>query len=209
MSQDTGKLRSGSSKELEGLLKRAKDGEKNAIGELLQKYRSFMRFSVERSLGPNLNARIGASDVVQMTNLEAYQAIAQFEGTTIEQFSSWLRKILKHNLANAIRDNTAAKRTVTREKKQSPKQDQVVIPWVDLAGGDKTPSVQFLEGERAQSVLAALRTLPNDQRTAIRLCHLEGQTYADIAAYLDRSVDATAGLIKRGLKSLREIVPSL
>jgi len=209
MHEETDKLLSADSQELESLIKRAKDGERLAIGQLLQKYRSFMRVSAERALGPSFNARVGASDVVQMTDFEAYRAFAQFEGETVEQFSAWLRKILKHNLANVIRDNTAAKRAVTRENKQPPTQDQPVIPWVDMAADDKTPSVRFLEGERAQAVLAALQTLPDDQQTAVKLRYLEGHSYADVAEQLDRSVDATAGLIKRGLKSLRAIVPSL
>jgi RNA polymerase sigma-70 factor (ECF subfamily) len=45
--------------------------------------------------------------------------------------------------------------------------------------------------------------LPDDQREAVRLRHLEGWALADIAQHLGRTPAATAGLIKRGMQALR------
>jgi RNA polymerase sigma-70 factor (ECF subfamily) len=50
----------------------------------------------------------------------------------------------------------------------------------------------------------AIDELPDHQREAVRLRHLQGWSLAQIAALLDRSEVAVAGLLKRGLRRLRD-----
>ena len=61
-----------------------------------------------------------------------------------------------------------------------------------------------MRGERAAKIARALQTLPEAQREAVRLRHLEGCSLAQIAERLGRTEAATAGLLKRGLAKLRE-----
>jgi RNA polymerase sigma-70 factor (ECF subfamily) len=49
-----------------------------------------------------------------------------------------------------------------------------------------------------------IASLPEMQREAVRLRHLEGCSVDDIADRLGRSPTAAAGLIKRGLETLRK-----
>ena len=58
-------------------------------------------------------------------------------------------------------------------------------------------------GEEAERLSQALTALPDDQREAVRLRHLEGWALADVARHLGRTPAATAGLIKRGMQALR------
>ena len=58
--------------------------------------------------------------------------------------------------------------------------------------------------EEAIRLARALVTLPEDQREAVRLRHLEGWSLAEISAHFNRTPAATAGLIKRGMQKLRE-----
>ena len=46
--------------------------------------------------------------------------------------------------------------------------------------------------------------LPEDQRRAVELHHLQGLPSAIVAKRLERSEVAVAGLLRRGLKKLRE-----
>ena len=61
----------------------------------------------------------------------------------------------------------------------------------------------LIRGEQALRLAEILQTLPDAQRDAVRLRHMEGWPLEKIAEELDRTVVATAGLIKRGLKALR------
>jgi RNA polymerase sigma-70 factor (ECF subfamily) len=76
--------------------------------------------------------------------------------------------------------------------------------WREPAGSQTTPSQRLIKGEKALRLAAMLESLPEAQREAVRLRHLEGWPLERIAEALDRSVVATAGLIKRGLKRLRQ-----
>jgi RNA polymerase sigma-70 factor (ECF subfamily) len=58
-------------------------------------------------------------------------------------------------------------------------------------------------GEAAARLAEAIESLPEDQREAIRLRHLEGWTLEQLAVRFGRSESAVAGLLKRGLRGLR------
>ena len=63
-----------------------------------------------------------------------------------------------------------------------------------------------MRGEDAVRLAAALCELPEDQRKAVRLRHLEGFTLQQLAEHFDRSPEAVAGLLKRGLRKLRKLL---
>jgi RNA polymerase sigma-70 factor (ECF subfamily) len=48
--------------------------------------------------------------------------------------------------------------------------------------------------------------LPDEQRDAVVLHHLQGWSLAKLAGHLQRSEAAVAGLLRRGLKKLRELM---
>jgi RNA polymerase sigma-70 factor (ECF subfamily) len=64
---------------------------------------------------------------------------------------------------------------------------------------------------RAELILTLLRMLeqlPSDQREAIRLRYFESRSLECIARQMQKSLPAVAGLLKRGLRSLRNQVPA-
>jgi RNA polymerase sigma-70 factor (ECF subfamily) len=50
--------------------------------------------------------------------------------------------------------------------------------------------------------------LPDDQRLAVELHHLRDTPVAEIAAHLGRTEASVAGLLRRGLQKLRELLQS-
>ena len=50
----------------------------------------------------------------------------------------------------------------------------------------------------------ALEEIPEAQRTAVELLYLKGMTLAEVAERLERSDSAVAGLVHRGITTLRK-----
>ena len=73
-----------------------------------------------------------------------------------------------------------------------------------LAAEQSSPSQQAERHERAVRLAEALAALPDDSREALVLHYCEDWPLADIATHLGRTPAAVAGLLKRGLKRLRE-----
>jgi RNA polymerase sigma-70 factor (ECF subfamily) len=75
---------------------------------------------------------------------------------------------------------------------------------------DTTPAVtaRLETAERAAALQAALSALPDRQRLALVLRHLEERPNPEIAAILDTSVEAVESLLARGRRSLAaELAP--
>jgi len=186
------------------LLERARQGDREALGLLLDAHRTALHRRAEVRLQGRLAVRVDASDIIQQAFLEAYRSFPQFAGQDERELVVWLQSILDHNVANAVRDHTLLqKRTVRRERSMDDSQGGGTPLKQDLDAGFSTPSQKAMRGEEAERLTQALAALPEDQREAVRLRHLEGWPLADIARHMDRTPAATAGLIKRGMQALR------
>jgi RNA polymerase sigma-70 factor (ECF subfamily) len=82
----------------------------------LERFRSYLLLLARVRLDPLVQAKVGASDVVQQTLLEAHRDRARFRGQTVGEQAAWLRQILARNLANVLRDLRRDKRDVAREQ---------------------------------------------------------------------------------------------
>jgi RNA polymerase sigma-70 factor (ECF subfamily) len=176
------------------LLARARAGDAQALGDLLEAARTELHRLAAFQLEGRIAGRVDASDIIQLTFLEAHRCIGQFQGTSDRAWQAWLATILEHNVANAIRDHT-------RLQKRDVRREQALEG--DLDADQSSPSQKLIRGEEADRLRQALELLPPEQQRAVRLRHLEGRPLLEIAAEMGRSPTATAGLIKRGLQALR------
>ena len=172
--------------------------------QALERYRHYLIMLARSQLDPRLRSKLDPSDVVQQTMLEAHQNEDQFRGRGEAERLAWLRQILAHNLADALRGFRRAKRDIARERALQEALDKSsarVRAW--LAAEQSSPSQQAERSERAVQLANALAALPEAQREALALQHWQGWSLAQIGEHMDKSPAAVAGLIKRGLKRLR------
>ncbi|QDV54902.1 sigma-70 family RNA polymerase sigma factor [Rosistilla oblonga] len=171
----------------------------------LQQYAPYLTALARAQLSPRYRAKVGVSDIVQQSMIQAYQAIDDFRGTTDVELRAWLRQILARNLIHVDRDLHRDKRNIDRERSLEDRLGQSSLCLEKLlAGSDPTPSQNIATSERVVQLAAALETLPEAQREAVRMHYLEGKKLSEVAGLLDRSTGAVAGLLHRGLKALRE-----
>jgi RNA polymerase sigma-70 factor (ECF subfamily) len=174
----------------------------------LEQFRAYLAFLVRRQLDGRLLGKLDASGVVQQTLWEATQGWKDLRGRSEAEVAAWLRRILVRNLADEVRRLGADKRDWARERSLEAAVEQSsanLAAW--LAQDQPSPSQQAMRHERMLELAAALAQLPDDQRTAVELHHLEGYSLTEVGERMRRSKDAVAGLLFRGLKRLRELFP--
>lgn len=80
----------------DGLEKRASNGDADALESLLEQHGP----EVERKLtiGREWRSVLDPADVMQVTYLEAFLSIAQFDHGRADSFQAWLQRIAENNL---------------------------------------------------------------------------------------------------------------
>jgi RNA polymerase sigma-70 factor (ECF subfamily) len=178
-----------------------------AGGWRLEQYRAYLRLLARLQLDPRLQGKLDASDVVQDTLLKAHAKISQFRGQSEAELAAWLRKILANTLAQAVRQFSAGIRDVGREHSLEAALEASSVRlegW--LAAEQSSPSQHVERQEQLLRLAEALARLPEDQRQAVELHHLQGHTVAELAERMGRSSASVGALLYRGLKRLRELL---
>jgi RNA polymerase sigma-70 factor (ECF subfamily) len=175
--------------------------------EELHGYRGYLKAIAVVKLGCRLQAKVDASDVVQQTMLDAYRDLPQFRGQDEAQFKAWLREILANNLKGEFRYWKAQIRDPAREVSLARQIEQSSVGMERFLAAEQTsPSQQALRNEKYDRLADALTRLRQEQRVAVILKHFEGWSLAEIAQEMNKSTMAVAGLLKRGLNHLHQLM---
>ena len=173
------------------------------------RWRDYLCVLARMQLPRKLQGKLDASDIAQRTLLKAHQHADQCRAEGDAQRAAWLRRILANTLADAMREFGGAKRDASLEVSienglaaSSTRLDAF------LAAAISTPSAKAAQQEELLRLASALAQLPADQRTAIELHHLQGLAVGEVAAQLERTEASVAGLLRRGLARLRELLPT-
>lgn len=181
----------------------AQAGSPEALGQVLEACRAYLLLIAQQELEPALQAKGGASDLVQQTFLEAHQDFGQFHGSTPDALLAWMRRLLLTNLANFRRDYRRLKRRAARE---------VALPDGDssrqgaggLRGKTPTPSARAMRDEQTEGLERALQRLPEDYRRVVQLRYREERSFEEIAAIMQRSQNAVRKLWSRAIERLQQ-----
>ena len=179
------------------LIARARVGDQAALGELLEKYRGYLRGLADRLLDDRAAGRIDASDLVQQTCLSVHRQIAEFDGHDDAQFAAWLRQIHERNIHNAARNQLhAGKRAIDREKR--------VNEAEGFLARQTSPSQHAVRSEESARLARAIAQLPPDEQEALRRRYLDGESMVEIAAAMGLTRSALVWLMNRAMTSLRQ-----
>lgn len=176
-----------------------------ADGPALEGFRDYLLLLARLHLDPRMRSKLDPSDVVQQTLLKAHAQWDRIRSRPDAEVRAWLRTILANTLIDAARKfvSRPAEQGVSLEsalEQSSARLDR----W--LAADDTSPSGRAMHRERLVQVAAAVAQLPDDQRTAVELRHLQGFPVEAIVELMQRSPASVAGLLRRGLETLRELL---
>lgn len=164
----------------EPLLRAARLGDQRALGELLQVHRPLLLLLAHQYLSPDLQAKGGASDLVQDTFTEALCNFNRFAGSSPAELRGWLRSIFEHNVTDfARRFRSTEKRALQLEQPF----DSVLLDRL-VSDRQADPVAQAIRNETRQTLELARCNLPEEDRQLIHWRVLDKLSFQEICQLL-------------------------
>ncbi len=141
-----------------------------------------------------------ADEAVQDAFVKAFSHIASYDRH--RPFDVWFTRIL----VNACLDRVKARKRRLRWQvglNDGPG-DRAMQDFA--ASPTESPEATLLQQERARRLRAAIRRLPNRQRTVVVLSHLDGQTTREVSEATGLSESTVRVHLFRGLRRLRTLI---
>ena len=189
------------------LLLQAKNGDAEAVNQLLARHREALRRMVELRLDRALARRVDASDIVQDTLLEASQRLDGYLKDPGMPFHLWLRHLARDHIIDAHRRHrVAGRRSVDRER---PLQDSGFSSHSSfelanqLAAAGLTPAAAAIRQELQRRFEAALADLDEADQEVLVMRHFEQLSNQEVAQALGLSEPAASMRYLRAVRRLR------
>lgn len=195
---------------VENLVAAARLGSSEALGQLLAGCQRYLLTIATRNLGDDVRAKLGASDVVQETFVQAQQVFDRFQGKTAEELLAWLACILGNRLSHMTRlHQRTQKRDVSREEFLDDSNDESRPP-AKTGVNAHSPSQVAIRTEDALKLQRAMATLPPRQRQVLSLRNWEGRSFEQVALQMNCTYDAARKLWARAVVALhRQLGPDI
>lgn len=166
-------------------------GDRSAFARLMEHYQGACYGLAWRLLGD----RDLAADATQDAFIHAYDHLGSYRGGV---FRSWLMRITANAAYDILR--RAQRRPTTALP--DPEAGEADIP--DPSGVN--PVAESARSELYRALDAALRRLPEDQRTAVILCDVYGMDYHEVSIVIHAPVGTVKSRIHRGRLRLRDLL---
>ena len=194
------------------LLKRLKDGDSTALGELIDQNRERLRQMIELRLDSRLSGRISCSDVLQEVCVDAIQRIGHFVSSDIP-FHIWLRMLASQRLVDIHRHHLGAQMRdaaceVSLNGRACPQVSSVCLAAC-IAGSFDSPSQLLIRKEQLAAVEQALEQMDPIDREVLTMRHLEEMENDDIAIVLGLTKSAASKRYVRALRKLKDVFAQL
>jgi len=167
---------------------------KNFEKEMMPHMAALYNFALRMTGDPD-----DAKDLVQETYMKAYRFFDKYEQGT--NAKAWLFRIMKNSYINRYR----------KESKEPDKIDyddvKEFYASVKDAAVDTNDLQEKIFGNLFEDEVAkALQDLPEDFRTVVILCDIEGYTYEEIADFVEIPIGTVRSRLHRGRKMLQSML---
>ncbi len=180
------------------LVRRVQKGDKGAFDILVLKYQHKIVNLVMRYVRDPEQAM----DISQEAFIKAYRALPRFRGDSA--FYTWLYRIA----VNTAKNHLAAQRRRPMDIELDLQDPEQFDLHARLKETD-TPEAVMISREMQETVEQAIRSLPDDLRTAIILRELDGMSYEEIAETMECPVGTVRSRIFRARDAISKKVGSL
>jgi RNA polymerase sigma-70 factor, ECF subfamily len=145
--------------EYQAALERARAGDGEALGRLLEGLRPYLRFVVRALRRGRVAGRLDDSDLIQDALLESQRCFGRFQGQSVNELAGWLRAIAVRTVGHALRDHLgAARRDAGREVRGAPE---------EVVDAGSTPSGRAMREEEVARLATCIERLPDDMQQVL------------------------------------------
>lgn len=177
------------------LVNRIRSGDREALEELHSRYYT----RLYRAIHLRLESSEAAADVTQETFLRALEHLETLVLPAGASLFPWLYTIAKH----AIIDMHRAGGQITVVSLDAPLAGEVRA-FIDLVPNGRPTPEGVLEQHAVQAVVRRIiRTLPEDQYTALTYRYLGGLSLVQISRQMDKSIPAVKSLLHRAFVNVK------
>jgi RNA polymerase sigma-70 factor (ECF subfamily) len=139
-----------------------------------------------------------AEDLVQDSLLRAYRFWDSFEQDS--NCKAWLLRIVTNTFINEYQRKKRTREVLDAATAEQDATDGILV-HAD-AGARQSPERMLLDRSVSDDVQRALEALPDDFRTAVVLCDVQGLSYKEIAEIMQTPVGTVMSRLFRGRKLL-------
>lgn len=179
------------------LLRAHVDGDPDAFGILFGRHRDRLWAVALRTMGNPEDASDGLQDAM----IAAYRRAASFRGDAA--VTTWLHRVV----VNACLDRLRAAKVRRTAAMPDDVEDRGTLVAAATEADD--PGAAAVASERRRRVLAALATLPAEQRAALVLVDMEGYRVSEVALMLDCAEGTVKSRCSRGRSRLAALLADL
>ena len=183
------------------LVEAARNGDNDACGRVLERFRPRLEVVIHLRMGAWLRALVDPEEVYQETCLRAITSLKSFEWRSEASFFRWLGAIAENVIRNLVRYYRTHP-TVSLTELLSSGSDHPGV--LQLPGSAVTPPEAMRRRDRFDRLEAALDRLKVDHREVIILARIRGLRIKQVAKRMQRTPDATSMLLLRALRELRK-----
>lgn len=185
----------------------ARRGDRIALQQLLLADYGRLADSLRPRIPAALQAVIDVKDILQMTFIHVFRDFSALREGDANAFYGWMRAIADTRLSDTIRAAMRKKRGGDRIDVQTTTPDasaSFLNLLNQLSAHGRSPGSSAAAHEAVDALQVALASLPDDQRQAVWLHHIENLTLEEVVEKMKRTEPAIRGLLHRGKKALRQ-----
>jgi RNA polymerase sigma-70 factor (ECF subfamily) len=193
----------------ERMIRLAREGDREAMGVLLEQYRGYLKLLARLQIHRRLQGKADASDIVQETCLQADACFGQFRGDCEAELLAWLRSILGSQMATLVRRYYGTQLRDPRLERELAAELDRSSQALDAAlmmNRSSSPSRSVARREQAVLLAEALEQLPSDYREVIILHHLQELSFSEVAGRMQKTPDAVRKLWIRALGQMKKLL---
>jgi len=187
------------------IVARLRLGDESALAEFVEANRPALMAFLHSRIGSHLAKKTEAEDILQDACLEAVRSLDKAPLETWDPLH-WLFQICERKIIDAHRRHFSSQKRDASREASIPDGSQAAGLGNLLAASMTTPSAAFSRDQRQLRMLAALDTLPEEQREALRLRYLVGLPSKEIAQKLGKTDGAVRVMLSRSLAKLQEML---